>query len=100
MGGGARDRPAFAERLRSGTQAGSVRSGHRLCGQGHFDRQAHLDYHAGKLQDYEYPEEEIAMALAGLPTVEQISTSHESHEKGARGRPFPWSRVQFLMKPA
>jgi tryptophan synthase beta chain len=39
-----------------------------LCGHGHFDMQAYLDYHAGKLVAYEYPEEEIAMALAGLPS--------------------------------
>ncbi len=40
-----------------------------LSGHGHFDVQAYLDYQAGKLQDYEYPAEEIAMALAGLPSV-------------------------------
>jgi tryptophan synthase beta chain len=40
-----------------------------LCGHGHFDVQAYLDYHAGKLQAYEYPAEEVAMALAGLPSV-------------------------------
>jgi tryptophan synthase beta chain len=40
-----------------------------LCGHGHFDLQAYMDYQAGKLKDYEYPEEEIAMALAGLPSV-------------------------------
>ncbi len=40
-----------------------------LCGHGHFDMQAYMDYAAGKLEDYEYPEEEIAMALAGLPVV-------------------------------
>lgn len=40
-----------------------------LCGHGHFDVQAYLDYQAGKLQAYEYPEEEIALALAGLPSV-------------------------------
>jgi tryptophan synthase beta chain len=40
-----------------------------LCGHGHFDMQAYTDYLAGKLKDYEYPEEEIAMALAGLPPV-------------------------------
>jgi tryptophan synthase beta chain len=40
-----------------------------LSGHGHFDVQAYLDYFAGKLHDYEYPEEEIAMALAGLPSV-------------------------------
>lgn len=39
-----------------------------LCGHGHFDMQAYIDYNAGKLIDYEYPDEEIAMALAGLPS--------------------------------
>jgi len=41
-----------------------------LCGHGHFDMQAYIAYHAGKLQNYDYPAEEIAMALAGLPAVE------------------------------
>ncbi|MFZ0338366.1 MAG: TrpB-like pyridoxal phosphate-dependent enzyme [Terracidiphilus sp.] len=40
-----------------------------LSGHGHFDMQAYIDYHAGKLENFEYPEEEIAMALAGLPVV-------------------------------
>ncbi|NJN17044.1 MAG: TrpB-like pyridoxal phosphate-dependent enzyme [Oscillochloris sp.] len=40
-----------------------------LCGHGHFDLQAYTDYQAGKLKDYEYSEEEVAMALAGLPSV-------------------------------
>lgn len=40
-----------------------------LCGHGHFDMQAYIDYQAGKLQNYDYPAEEIAMALAGLPAV-------------------------------
>ena len=40
-----------------------------LSGHGHFDMQSYADYQAGKLQNYDYPEEEIAMALAGLPTV-------------------------------
>lgn len=40
-----------------------------LCGHGHFDMQAYLDYAAGKLENYQYPAEEIAMALAGLPVV-------------------------------
>ncbi|NDV63555.1 TrpB-like pyridoxal phosphate-dependent enzyme [Puniceicoccales bacterium CK1056] len=39
-----------------------------LCGHGHFDMQAYIDYNAGKLKDYAYPEDEIAMALAGLPS--------------------------------
>jgi len=40
-----------------------------LCGHGHFDIQAYMDYHAGKLTAQEYSEDEIAMALAGLPSV-------------------------------
>jgi tryptophan synthase beta chain len=40
-----------------------------LCGHGNYDMQAYIDYNAGKLRDYEYPEAEIAMALAGLPSV-------------------------------
>ena len=40
-----------------------------LSGHGHFDMQAYIDYHAGKLENFEYPAEEIAMALAGLPVV-------------------------------
>ncbi len=38
-----------------------------LSGHGHFDMQAYIDYHTGKLRDYDYPEEEIAMALSHLP---------------------------------
>jgi len=41
-----------------------------LSGHGHFDMQSYIAYQAGKLENYEYPEEEIAMALAGLPSVE------------------------------
>ena len=40
-----------------------------LSGHGHFDMQSYIDYNAGKLENFEYPEEEIAMALAGLPAV-------------------------------
>ena len=40
-----------------------------LCGRGHFDMQAYTDYFAGKLVDQEYDEAELAMALAGLPSV-------------------------------
>ena len=31
--------------------------------------QAYMDYFAGKLEDHAYSEDEVAMALAGLPTV-------------------------------
>src|SRR5579871_3691112 len=40
-----------------------------LCGHGHFDMQAYMDYFAGKLRDLEYDEADLAMALAGLPSV-------------------------------
>ncbi len=40
-----------------------------LCGHGHFDMQAYIDYSAGKLTDQQYDESELAMALAGLPSV-------------------------------
>ncbi len=40
-----------------------------FSGHGHFDMQAYIDYFGGKMKDYAYPEEEIAMALAGLPPV-------------------------------
>jgi tryptophan synthase beta chain len=40
-----------------------------LCGHGHFDMQAYLDYFAGQLADQDYDERELAMALAGLPSV-------------------------------
>ena len=40
-----------------------------LCGHGHFDMQAYADYFAGKLTDQTYDERELAMALAGLPSV-------------------------------
>jgi tryptophan synthase beta chain len=41
-----------------------------LCGHGHFDLQAYMDFNAGLLQDHEYSSEEVAMALAGLPVVD------------------------------
>jgi tryptophan synthase beta chain len=40
-----------------------------LCGHGHFDMQAYIDYFGGKLKDLDYDEAELAMALAGLPVV-------------------------------
>ncbi|MCZ2147617.1 MAG: TrpB-like pyridoxal phosphate-dependent enzyme [Bryobacterales bacterium] len=40
-----------------------------LCGHGHFDMQAYIDYFSGKLADLEYDEAELAMALAGLPSL-------------------------------
>ena len=40
-----------------------------LCGHGHFDMQAYKDYFAGKLVDQDYDQTELALALAGLPSV-------------------------------
>ncbi len=40
-----------------------------LCGHGHFDMQAYMDYQAGKLEDRSYDEAELDAALAGLPRV-------------------------------
>jgi tryptophan synthase beta chain len=44
-----------------------------LCGHGHFDMQAYMDYFAGKLTDQDYDEKELAMALAGLPSVKEAA---------------------------
>jgi len=40
-----------------------------LCGHGHFDMVAYQKYFAGALTDEKYDEAELAMALAGLPSV-------------------------------
>jgi tryptophan synthase beta chain len=40
-----------------------------LCGHGHFDMQAYIDYQAGKLGDQAYDEAELRVALAGLPKL-------------------------------
>ncbi|MER3418647.1 MAG: TrpB-like pyridoxal phosphate-dependent enzyme [Chloroflexota bacterium] len=40
-----------------------------LCGHGHFDLAAYERYLAGTLEDYEYPAEKVAEALAALPKV-------------------------------
>ncbi|HRE12657.1 MAG TPA: TrpB-like pyridoxal phosphate-dependent enzyme [Usitatibacteraceae bacterium] len=44
-----------------------------LCGHGHFDMQAYIDYFGGKLQDLDYDEAELAMALSGLPSVPETA---------------------------
>jgi tryptophan synthase beta chain len=40
-----------------------------LSGHGNFDMQSYINYQAGKLENYELPDEEIASALADLPVV-------------------------------
>ncbi|MCU0833884.1 MAG: TrpB-like pyridoxal phosphate-dependent enzyme [Chromatiaceae bacterium] len=56
-----------AEKCRESGEAKTILF--NLCGHGHFDMQAYMDYMGGKLKDLEYAEGEVAMALAGLPSV-------------------------------
>lgn len=60
---------AMREALRCKEEGASRAILFNLCGHGHFDMQAYIDYFAGKLRNYAYPEREIAMALAGLPSI-------------------------------
>lgn len=60
---------AIEEALRCKREGRSETILFNLCGHGHFDMQAYIDYSAGKLEDHQYDESELAMALAGLPSV-------------------------------
>jgi len=40
-----------------------------LCGHGHFDMQAYMDYFAGKLQDIDYDEADLQRSLSHLPNL-------------------------------
>ncbi|MBV8504865.1 MAG: TrpB-like pyridoxal phosphate-dependent enzyme [Alphaproteobacteria bacterium] len=40
-----------------------------LCGHGHFDMQAYIDFQAGKLEDRSYDEAQLDAAFANLPRV-------------------------------
>jgi tryptophan synthase beta chain len=60
---------AIDEALRCREEGASRAILFNLCGHGHFDMQAYIDYFAGNLQDLDYDEGELAMALAGLPSV-------------------------------
>ena len=44
-----------------------------LSGHGHFDMQAYIDYFEGKLKDQNYDPAELAMALAGLPSLPEAA---------------------------
>jgi len=61
---------AIAEALRAKAEGKPRTILFNLSGHGHFDMQAYIDFQAGSLRDYDYPEEEIAMALAGLPSFQ------------------------------
>ena len=62
-------RGAIDEALRCKAEGKSETILFNLCGHGHFDMQAYMDYFAGKLVDQDYDPQELAMALAGLPAV-------------------------------
>jgi tryptophan synthase beta chain len=62
-------RGAVDEALRCREEGKSETILFNLCGHGHFDMGAYSDYFAGRLQDLEYDEADLAMALAGLPSV-------------------------------
>jgi tryptophan synthase beta chain len=65
-------RGAIDEALRCKQEGVSRAILFNLCGHGHFDMQAYMDYFAGKLTDQSYDEGELAMALAGLPSVTSV----------------------------
>jgi tryptophan synthase beta chain len=62
-------RAAIDEALRCKEEGSAETILFNLCGHGHFDMGAYIDYFAGKLEDSAYDEGELAMALAGLPSV-------------------------------
>ena len=63
---------AIDEALRCKEEGASKTILFNLCGHGHFDMQAYMDYQAGLLRDIEYSSDEIAMALAGLPVISKV----------------------------
>jgi tryptophan synthase beta chain len=60
---------AIEEALRCKREGRSETILFNLCGHGHFDMAAYMAYSAGTLSDQFYSEAELAMALAGLPSV-------------------------------
>ena len=60
---------AIVEALRCKAEGRSETILFNLCGHGHFDMSAYSAYMADKLVDQPYDEAELAMALAGLPSV-------------------------------
>ena len=60
---------ALDEALRCKAEGTSRAILFNLCGHGYFDMQAYSDFASGKLYDQPYDASEVAMALAGLPSV-------------------------------
>ncbi len=64
---------AIEEALRCKREGKSETILFNLCGHGHFDMVAYQNYFAGNLKDDSYDEKELAMALAGLPSVPEAA---------------------------
>ncbi len=62
-------RAAVDEALRCKAEGKAETILFNLSGHGHFDMQAYTDYFAGKLEDREYDQAALDLALAGLPQV-------------------------------
>jgi len=62
-------RGAIDEALRCKREGRSQTILFNLCGHGHFDMQAYIDYLGGKLEDSAYDETALQAAMAGLPRV-------------------------------
>ena len=62
-------RAAIDEAVRCREESTSRAILFNLCGHGHFDMQAYIDYQAGVLTDQSYEEGDLALALAGLPGI-------------------------------
>lgn len=62
-------RGAIDEAIRCREQGSGETILFNLCGHGHFDMAAYTSYFAGDLSDHEYSDEELAMALSGLPSL-------------------------------
>jgi len=62
-------RVAIDEALRAKEEGQAKDITFLLSGHGHLDLAAYDDYFAGKLHDYDYPEDAIAASMKGLPKV-------------------------------
>ena len=62
-------RAAIDEAIRCREERASRAILFNLCGHGHFDMQAYMDYFAGALTDQPYDERDLAEALASLPSA-------------------------------
>jgi tryptophan synthase beta chain len=62
-------RGAIEEALRCKAEGTARTILFNLCGHGHFDMQAYIDYQAGKLRDDAYDEAQLRAALADLPQL-------------------------------